>query len=330
MRLVIKGKKAEGRVAAIARWLETDWTIAVWDPDDPASDLVRLLAEADALIAMRYGAEMPPAPRLRLLQLPGAGYDQIDFDAVPAACAVCNMFEHEIGIAEYVMAAMLEWTIRLMRMDAHLRRGDWRDSLFVDGPVHGELFGRTLGIVGYGHIGRETARRARAFGMRVIAATRRPERADDALNEAMGMDRLDDLLTAADFVVLAVPLLPETRGLIGTAELARMKPDAVLINVARGAVVDEDALYAALRKRRIGGAVIDVWYRYPNGPGERVTPSRHPFQELDNVIMTPHASGWTDGLLARRARAIAANLDRFARGEPLANVVRPPRGTLTP
>ncbi len=329
MRLVIKGKTADGRVAMIARWLETEWSIALWDPDDSATDLARMAAEADAMIAMRYDAGMPPAPRLRLLQLPGAGYDQIDFDAVPAQCAVCNVFEHEIGIAEYVMAAMLEWTIGFARMDANLRRGDWRDSLFVDGPVHGELFGRTLGIVGYGHIGRETARRARAFGMRVIAATRRPERADDALDEAMGMDRLDDLLAASDFVVLAVPLLPETRGLIGEAAFRRMKRDAVLINVARGAIVDEDALYAALRERRIGGAVIDVWYRYPEGPGDRVMPSRHPFQELDNVYMTPHASGWTDGLLARRARAIAANLDRFARGEPLMNVVRAPREPLT-
>ena len=195
---------------------------------------------------------------------------------------------------------------------------------FVDGPVHGELFGGTVGIVGYGHIGREVARRARAFGMRVVAATRTP-RDDDLVDEMMGLDRLGDLLGTADFVVLAVPLVPATRGLLGAAEFAAMKDGGVLINVGRGAVVDEDALYAALRDRAIGGAAIDVWYRYPDHPGEQpVMPSRHPFQDLDNVYMTPHASGWTDGLLARRARAIAANLDRFARGEPLLNLLERP------
>ncbi len=323
MRLVIRGKQADERPAAIARWLETDWTIEVWDPDDRSPAALRALAEADAMIAMRFTADTPPTPRLRLLQLPGAGFDQIDFDAVPPGCAVCNVFEHEIGIAEYICVAMLEWVIGFARMDANLRRGDWSDSLFVDGPVHGELYGRTVGIVGYGHIGRETARRARAFGMRVIAATRTP-REDELVDEMMGLDRLHDLLAASDFVVLAVPLVPATRGLIGAAEFAAMKDDGVLINVARGAVVDEDALYAALRDRRIGGAVIDVWYRYPEGPGEPVMPSRHPFQELDNIYMTPHASGWTDGLIARRAKAIAANLDRFARGEPLLNLLERP------
>jgi len=323
MRLIIKGKKADERPAAIERWLETDWTIDVWDPADTSPELARSLAEADAMIAMRFTADTPPTPRLRLLQLPGAGFDQIDFDAVPPGCAVCNVFEHEIGIAEYVCVAMLEWVIGFARMDANLRLGDWRDSLFVDGPVHGELFGSTVGIVGYGHIGREVARRARAFGMRVIAATRTP-RDDDLVDEIMGLDRLNDLLGAADFVVLAVPLVPATRGLIGAAELAAMKEGGVLVNVARGAVVDEDALYAALRDRTIGGAVIDVWYRYPERPGEPVMPSRHPFQALDNVYMTPHASGWTDGLIARRARVIAANLDRFARGEPLLNLLKRP------
>lgn len=328
MRLIIKGKKSEGRREAIERWLETDWTIDVWDPADASPDLARSLAEADAMIAMRFTADTPAMPRLRLLQLPGAGFDQIDFDAVPPGCAVCNVFEHEIGIAEYVCVAMLEWATGFARMDANLRRGDWGDSLFVDGPVHGELFGRTVGIVGYGHIGREVARRARAFGMRVIAATRTP-RDDDLVDEMMGLDRLGDLLGAADFVVLAVPLVPATRGLLGAAEFAAMKDGGVLINVGRGAVVDEDALYAALRDRVIGGAAIDVWYRYPDHPGDHpgdhpVMPSRHPFQDLDNVYMTPHASGWTDGLLARRARAIAANLDRFARGEPLLNLLERP------
>ncbi|MFQ5785896.1 MAG: 2-hydroxyacid dehydrogenase [Alphaproteobacteria bacterium] len=321
MKLLIRGSKARARAAMIARHLTTDWTVAAWGADEPPA----ALADADALLAMHYDAAMPPAPKLRLLQLPGAGFDAIDFAAVPASAAICNVYGHETGIAEYVFAAMLEWVTGLSRMDARLRAGDWRDSLFLDGPVHGELAGATLGLVGYGHIGREVARRARAFGLRVIAATRSPEKRDDNVDAIGGMETLGAMLGEADFVVVACPLVDQTRGLIGAAELAAMKPTAVLINVARGAVVDEDALYAACRERAIAGAVIDVWYRYPERPGEPVMPSKHPFQTLDNVYMTPHASGWTEGLMVRRAHTIAANLDRLARGEPLRNLLRPAR-----
>jgi phosphoglycerate dehydrogenase-like enzyme len=124
-------------------------------------------------------------------------------------------------------------------------------------------------------------------------------------------------------VLLALPLDASTKGLLGNAEFARMKPGAVVINVARGALVDERALFEACKSRRIGGAILDTWYRYP-GPGEiRGEPSSLPFRELDNVIMTPHASGWTEGLRPRRCKFIAENLDRLARGAPLRNVVAP-------
>jgi phosphoglycerate dehydrogenase-like enzyme len=111
---------------------------------------------------------------------------------------------------------------------------------------------------------------------------------------------------------------------IGTQQLARMKSTAVIINVARGALIDERALFDACKEKRIGGAVIDTWFKYPRDANQVADPSNLPFRELDNVIMTPHASGWTEGLRPRRCRMIAANLDRLARGEPLVNVVRQP------
>ncbi len=314
------------RLASYGRNLAPDWEMRVTDPDGGDGAFAAALAEADAIVAMSWDADMPPAPKLRLLQLPGAGYDDIDFDAVPPQCAVCNTFEHEIGIAEYVLWAMLEWVTGFSRMNAEFRADGWRGGLFSEHSLHGELAGKTVGIVGYGHIGAEVARRVRAFDVRVIAVTRSPLKRDENVDRIAGLDGLDALLGESDFVVVACPLTDATHGLIDAVRLARMKQTGVLINISRGAVVDEDALYEACRERTIGGAVIDVWYNYPPADIiESVFPSRHPFHTLDNVYMTPHASAWTENLLGRRWAVITANLDRLARGEPLRNLLRAPR-----
>ena len=322
MKLLIKSVDNDGRLALIPDFLETDWTIKVANFDDK-DQLLHGLADANAIISMSWPSDMPPAPELRLLHLPGAGTDDIAFDTVPPRAAVCNVFEHEIGIAEYVLSAMLQWVIGIPRMDAALRRGEWYGS-HLSGPRHGELYGQTLGIVGYGRIGREVAARARAFGMNILACSRTPRVADGLVEHVKPMEKLDDLLAKSDFVLLALPLDSSTAGLIGREQFAKMKPAAFIINVARGALIDEKALYDACRNRRIGGAAIDTWYRYPAQGKVHSDPSSLPFRDLDNVIMTPHGSGWTEGLLPRRCRLIAQNLDRLARGEPLVNVVRQP------
>ena len=129
------------------------------------------------------------------------------------------------------------------------------------------------------------------------------------------------MLAESDFLVVNCPLNETTRGLIGRTELALMKRSAFLVNIAQGAVVDEDAIYAALRDRVIGGAALDVWWQYPNAAEPERRPSRHPFHELPNVVMTPHCSGCTEGMVARRWAEVAGNINRFVRGEPLENVV---------
>ena len=134
-------------------------------------------------------------------------------------------------------------------------------------------------------------------------------------------DRLDDLLSTADVVVVSAPLTPETEGMIGAAELRSMKDTAVLVNVGRGPLVAERPLYEALRDGVIGGAAIDVWYGYPAPGSSRAEPSELPFRELDNVLMTPHSSGLTHQTFAGRAAGIGANVHRLAAGEDLRNVV---------
>ncbi|HVY06894.1 MAG TPA: 2-hydroxyacid dehydrogenase [Burkholderiales bacterium] len=322
MKLLIKKIDADGRLALIPEFLNSKWDIAIADSSN-RGELTDALAGADAMISMNWTTDMPSAPRLKLLHLPGAGTDDIAFHAVPPGAAVCNVFEHEIGIAEYAMSAMLQWVIGIPRMDAALRRGEWFGS-HLTGPRHGELHSQTLGIVGYGRIGREVAVRAKAFGMRVLACSRTARDADPDVGRVESMRGLDDLLAHSDFVLLSLPLDASTTGLLDKARIARMKPNAFLINVARGALIDETALFEACRDRRIGGAAIDTWYHYPPQGTMHAEPSRLPFRDLDNVIMTPHGSGWTQGLLPRRCRLIAENLDRLATGRPLVNMVRAP------
>jgi phosphoglycerate dehydrogenase-like enzyme len=322
-KLVIKKVDTDGRLSLVPGFLETPWDVVVAD-SEVSGELARALEGADALITMSWNGAVPCAPSLRLLQTPGAGTDAIDMTRLAPSTAVCNCFEHEIGIAEYVLGAMLEWEVGLRRMDATLRAGDWSGS-YLCGPRHGEVHGKTLGILGYGRIGRETARRALAFGMQVRACSRTARTSEPLIGRVDGMDALADLLRGSDFVLVTLPLDAGTRGLLDARAFAQMKDSAVVINVSRGAVIDEQALYDALAQRRIGGAVIDVWYGYPPRGERHAAPSRLPFQALDNLIMTPHASAWTDGLLPRRNRAIAENLNRLARGEPLLNVVRAPQ-----
>jgi phosphoglycerate dehydrogenase-like enzyme len=288
--------------------------------DDRAA---RAFAEAEILVTVEFDAALPPAPKLRLIHIPAAGLDAVDLAAVPDGCRVCNAFEHEIGISEYVMAAMLHHVVDLAGRSERFKAGSWAESPRRLAPLRPELAHRTVGSIGYGHIGRAIARRAKACGMRVMALARTRREVQPAPDWLGGPQDLPALLEAADFVVVACPLNAATGGLIGAAQLRRMKADAVLINVARGPIVDEDALYQALAQHRIGGAVLDTWYRYPE-PGEAaVRPSRHTFHELDNVIMTPHCSGWTEGLMERRFAVIADNIERLRNGQPLVNQVHP-------
>lgn len=317
---MIKKTDDDGRLAKVPEFLTTEWNIEVVDEQD-RKQFSRRLAQADAIVSMEWPASMPAAPQLKLLQLPGAGTDAIAFDAVPDSASVCNVYEHETGIAEYVLATMLQCVIPLPELETALRRGEWKGS-HLFGPVHGELFGKTLGIVGYGRIGREVAHRAKAFGMNILACGRTARGGDGDVESVKDLTGLDEMLGQCDFVLLALPLCEETRQIIDARRFAKMKSSAVIINVARGALIDEEALYAACRDHQIGGAIIDTWYRYPASETERCQPSRFPFHQLDNVIMTPHASAWTDRLAPRRNRLIAENLDRLARNEPLINVVR--------
>ncbi len=286
--------------------------------------IVSKLPEIDVLITLAFTREMGAvARRLKLVQVPGAGLDRIDRAALPAGAQLANVYGHETGIAEHVLGAMLALTRDFARLDAALRVGRWESQWAVGPPppVWPELAGKTLGILGYGRIGQAVARRAHGFDMDILAIRRDAAQPDPhGIASLRGPDALDDVLARADYLAIALPLSSETRGLLGERQLRAMKSTAILVNVSRAHIVDEEALYAALAGRRIAGAALDVWYRYPTDAGTTL-PASQPFHELPNVLMTPHVAGWTDGMLEARATLIAENIRRIARGEPPLNLV---------
>ena len=290
--------------------------------------IVSKLPDIDVLITLAFNREMGGAARrLKLVQVPGAGLDRIDRSALPPGTWLANAYGHEVGIAEYVLGAMLALTRGFVWLDDALHRGIWKSQWAVGATPPApwpELAGKTLGILGYGRIGQAVAQRARAFDMAVWAIRRDVTRSDGkGLAFLGGPDALDEILRQADYLAITLSLTEATRGFLGERELRLMKPTAVLVNVARAEIVDEEALYRALAERRIGGAALDVWYRYPTGAGPTL-PAHHPFQELPNVLMTPHVSGWTEGMLEARAKLIAENIHRTARGEPPVNLIPSP------
>lgn len=293
-----------------------------------SADFDDAIGEDDVVIALRLRREGAKVPPFRLLHVPGAGLDAIDLEALPASTAVCNVFEHEVPIAEFVLGAMLQWEIRFDVLRRSFSPDNWSDVYRTRIP-HGELYGKTLLVLGFGRIGRAIAARARAFGMHILAVDAYPVDAPGLADASATPDHLAGCLGQADYVVISCPLTPQTTGLISERELTAMKPGSVLVNVSRAEIVDEQALFVALKIRAIAGAFLDVWYSYPQGAADRVQPSSYPFHELENVICTPHSSAWTVPLTERRYAFIARNIERLIAGEPLANVVREPAGSVS-
>ena len=221
------------------------------------------LGDANVLVSMGFTKEMAIAsPNLRLVQVPGAGLDRIDRTQLRAGLALANAHGHEAGIAEYVIGTMIALTRSFQRIDQKLRAGQWESQWSVGTPappLWPELAGKTLGILGFGHIGEALARRAHAFDMKVCAIRRQAQSdVPPSVTFIGGPERLDKVLGLADYLAVTLSLSPETRGLINARRLGLLKSSAYLINVARAEIIDERALYGALAGGRLAGAALDV------------------------------------------------------------------------
>jgi phosphoglycerate dehydrogenase-like enzyme len=253
----------------------------------------------------------PDLPNVEWLHCLSAGLDAV---LTPEMVQIPTPLTNSRGIyarslSEFALAGMLYFAKNLNRMREAQRAQKW-EQFDID-----ELHGKVLGIVGYGEIGRRTAERAKPFGMQVHILRRRPELAagDPLVDRVYGGDELDSLLAASDYLLVSAPLTAETRGMLGAAQLARMKPSAVLINLGRGPVVVETALVDALRQQRIRGAVLDVFDQEP-------LPAGHAFYSLENVLLSPHCADHTATWMEEAMHLFLENLELFRAGKPLKNL----------
>ena len=303
-----------------------DWTFAAdWSVERQAA----AIAACDVLVCAGLDPDHArAASRLKLVHVTGAGYEKIPFDALHPDVAVANTFGHGRAIAEHILMVALMLSRRALVVNREMREGVWHTvNTDPDLALQSTLEGKVLGLVGLGSIGLEVASLANAFGMRVRAVKRTVEPdTPDFVSRIDPIEALPELLAASDVVVVATPLNHSTHGMIDEAALRRMKPTGILINVARGPIVDEQALFDALSDRAIGGAGIDVWWGDRHNASS--PPSRLPFGELDNVVLTPHHSGHTVQTFEHRARDIAYNIAQLSASRPLINLVR--EGAQTP
>lgn len=264
------------------------------------------------------------APDLRWLQLASAGVEHaLRAGAVRAGGPVVTNASgvHSVPIGEFVLSAMLVWSRKWPELLSLQRGGVWPDRTGREAFTGTELYERTLGVIGLGAIGGEVARIGHALDMRVLATKRTVEPGARAENvdQLFPMARLEDLLGQSDFVVLCTPLTDETRHLIDARRLAQMRPNAVLINIARGKLVDEADLVHALSAGTIAGAALDVFEVEP-------LPESSPLWDMPNVLISPHIAGSTERYSDRLTTLFLDNITRYRKGQPLRNVVDPERG----
>jgi phosphoglycerate dehydrogenase-like enzyme len=302
-------------------------------------------AEFEVLVAgVPTREQVEASSRLRMVIIPWAGLPRATRELMAAypAVAVHNIHHNAAPTAETALALLLAAAKKIVPVDRDFRRDDWRRRWEGSGEIL--LAGKTALILGLGAVGSRLARVCAALDMTVLGVRRGGSppgrtvhdpvapfargRSSDGVRagdpfpgsvEIHGPEELSELLPRADALLICVPLTAETRGMIGAAELARLPDHAVLVNVARAEIVDETALYEALRAGWLGGAGLDVWYAYPKDEASRAgtAPSVHPFRELDNVVMSPHRGGHSDETQRLRARHLARLLNAAARGEPL-------------
>jgi phosphoglycerate dehydrogenase-like enzyme len=265
----------------------------------------------------RIVAALRRAPSLRWIHARSAGLDRVLVPEVVAHPAVLTNGRGAFSpaLAEFVLASLLFFAKDLRRLVAQQAVGAWQPFDMQ------RLEGCTVGIVGYGDVGRAVAARLRPLGVQILALRRRPDlsREDSLVTETLPPLRLLDLMARADDVVVATPLTPETHGLVGREAIATMKRTAVLVNVGRGPVVDEHALVEALEQGRIRGAALDVFETEP-------LPAQSPLWRLPNVLLSPHCADHVPGWVDEAMRVFLRHLERFRRGEPLPDIVDKTRG----
>ena len=314
------------------------WTIPAWFPEklraefpqfeithrNTYDNLEDYLSDVEVLFTLSLRPDQfKMAQKLKWLHCPAAAVHQFSFpEFVNSDVVLTNGRDvHGPVVAEHVMALIFALAKNLHLCARYQQKREWgQEPVWYANPHPRFIAGATLGLVGLGSIGRPVAKHASALGMRVIATRANPEKGSaDGVAQVFPSSQLDQLLTQSDYVVLAAPVLASTEGLIGTKQLAKMKPNACLINVGRGQLVDEPALIEALREKKIGGAALDVFDKEP-------LPSDSPFWDMESVLITPHTGGLADKLWEREYDLFSENLRRHLGHQPLLAFVDKQKG----
>jgi phosphoglycerate dehydrogenase-like enzyme len=313
-------------------WNAPDWFAERLRKDFPKHEVVQLpgyegvaqaIPDAEVVIAWSIRPEQfANARKLKWVHSPAAAVHQLMFPAmVSSDVIVTNASEiHGSVVAEHALALVFALAKRLpsaMRMQQARIWG--QEAIWEEKPTTRELADATVCLIGMGSIGREFTKRARALGMRVNAIREHPEKGSDGADAVFGVEQLNSVLANADFVVLAAPLTPATRHIINAERLARMKPEAYLVNVSRGPLIDDAALVAALKAKQIAGAGLDVFEKEP-------LPADSSYWKMENVFITPHTAAVTVKLWERHYQQISENLHRYTAGQPLLSVVDKQKG----
>ncbi|CDZ40801.1 D-isomer specific 2-hydroxyacid dehydrogenase family protein [Neorhizobium galegae bv. officinalis] len=310
--IVLNHPAAESYASLIEERFPTVRTIVAAD----ASDLEKNIGDADAVLAFRFPVEVfDKAKKLRWFQCTGAGVDSLYpiRDKVGHITVTNARGIHGEIIADFVMAGvtMLHWDFR--RFLQEQERREWQPRYVAP------LGDRTLGVIGLGSIGATIARRAKSAGMTVVGSKRDISQPVDGVDRLFAADAFDEFLPLCDFVVLALPSTPDTIGVIGASHFEKMKRSAFLVNIARGNVLVESELVAALQEKTIAGALLDVFEKEP-------LPSNSPLWGMPNVIATPHVAGSPTNYTERVFSILAENIENYLNGRPLKNVVDLSRG----
>ncbi|MCY3415131.1 MAG: hypothetical protein INQ03_25995 [Candidatus Heimdallarchaeota archaeon] len=254
-------------------------------------ELLEKASEVEIFVGYRISeAFIQQAKKLRHIQIPWTGFNNFGGEHLEGRddITVSNSHSNSLAIAEHAIALLFAASKLLTHRDSLMRKGDW--STRSNDTESFWLTGRKLGIIGYGAIGKKVAAMLKpGFNMEVLAIKRNKSEKDEITDFIGDMQDLDYVLSESDLIVVAVPLTSETEGLLKKEHFAKMKNNAVLVNIARGPVVEEEALYTALKEKQIGAAGIDVWYNYPSG-GTHETQQNFPFHDLPNIVMTPHSA----------------------------------------
>jgi phosphoglycerate dehydrogenase-like enzyme/ribonuclease HI len=294
---------------------------------DEREEIKRYLPEVEVVIGGSFSKEdLDQAKKLKLFQIPFTGVDQLDLSLYKDRkdIFICNVHTNRTAVAEHAFALMLALAKNIVTNDRDLRLGRWHGFSSQEPTI--QLQGKSLGIIGLGSIGWEIAKIGYALGMKIFALKREIKEKDlekKKILEFLGSNKdLEKVIKESDFIIITVPLTQKTKGLIGKKELKLMQ-GKYLVNISRGAVIDEEALFKSLEEHYLSGAAIDTWYQYPSNEQKEILPSQYNFHKLENVVMSPHTAGYSDRALEENIKSVFDNMVRIYYGEEPENQITP-------